>query len=179
MSSSLFQLYERQRDLFFLTQGLAKSVWLDHSQFLRIWQVSVRLGVENLFTEILARNTAIIGSTFCFSGDRGCGAPSEWLLCVFRGTMVFASGIASPKLRAKRYPGKTIARVYLPSFMVWLIIVWMSGRQFLEWSSSTTVRILTLSLPLLPTDVQRLSLSQVRILNGWHYCFNMTKQSID
>ena len=55
MSSNFFQCYEHQSDLFFLTQGLAKSMWSDHNQFLRIWQASVKLGLENLFTKILAR----------------------------------------------------------------------------------------------------------------------------
>ena len=55
VSPNLFHFYEQQRDLFLLTQGLAKSMWIDHSQFLQTWQASVQLGLENLFAEILAR----------------------------------------------------------------------------------------------------------------------------
>lgn len=36
--NGLYQTYERQRDLLFLAQGLTQGSWIDHGQFLQLWQ---------------------------------------------------------------------------------------------------------------------------------------------
>ena len=71
---NLFHLYEVQRDLFLVTHNLARFDWLDHSQFVAIWQGSVELGVENLFAEILARKHLQLSdphAAFMLIGDLG------------------------------------------------------------------------------------------------------------
>lgn len=71
---NLFHLYELQRDLFLFTHGLTRSDWLDHSLFVGIWQGSSEIGVENLFTEILARKHLQLSdphSAFMLIGDMG------------------------------------------------------------------------------------------------------------
>ena len=73
-SQSLFQLYEVQRDLFLMIHQLVRSDWLDHSLFVKIWQDSKERGVENLFTEILARKHIQLSdphAAFLLIGDMG------------------------------------------------------------------------------------------------------------
>lgn len=74
VSKSLFQLYEAQRDLFFITHQLVRSAWLDHSLFVKVWQDSKEWGVENLFAEILARKHLQLSdphAAFLIMGDIG------------------------------------------------------------------------------------------------------------
>lgn len=174
MSSSLFQLYERQRDLFFLTQGLAKSVWLDHSQFLRIWQVSVRLGVENPFTEILARKHLQLSdphSAFLVIGDVGA-----------RVLMYYASLEGQWSLR-RELLAQSEERV-----VSWQDYSTRISSQFYgliynclnEWQIVLSGLYQQLSHPdfvstLIANNVQRLSIVPSSDLNGSHYLFQYDK----
>lgn len=70
----IFQLYEHQRDLFFLTLGVTREECVDHGQFHRLWRQIVQLGIENIFTEILARKEIQLSdphSVFFIIGDIG------------------------------------------------------------------------------------------------------------
>ena len=74
MPRNSFHLYEVHRDLFLVTHNLARSYWLDHSQYVAIWQGSVELGIENSFAEILARKHLQLSdphAAFMLIGDKG------------------------------------------------------------------------------------------------------------
>jgi hypothetical protein len=54
--------------------GVTKKSWVDHSQFQIVWQQIVRLGLENLLTEILAWKEVYFSDPRFFScnwGHRG------------------------------------------------------------------------------------------------------------
>lgn len=71
---NLFQMYDLQSQYFFLVTGLKKFSWIDHTMFQLIWQQSTQWGVENLFSEILARRHVNLSdpySAFITLGDLG------------------------------------------------------------------------------------------------------------
>lgn len=86
----IFQLYENQRQLFFLVVGLKKVEWIDHHRFKELWQQRLEWGVENLFAEILARKHVYLSdpySTFMMIGDVGArillyysSLENQWIL---------------------------------------------------------------------------------------------------
>ena len=71
-TKSLWQMFEIQCQLFFVVTGLKGKEWLDHSRFQKLWQQSVKWGVDNLFVEILVRQRLNLSdpySAFVIIGD--------------------------------------------------------------------------------------------------------------
>ena len=69
---NLQHLYKLQRDLFLIMAGKKLEELLNEEQFQTLWEFSVRLKVENLFTKILARKhlrLLDIFATFLKIGD--------------------------------------------------------------------------------------------------------------
>lgn len=67
-------MFEVQCQLFFIVTGLKWKEWLDHSRFHKLWQQSVKWGVENLLVEILVRRRLNLSdpySVFVIIGDVG------------------------------------------------------------------------------------------------------------
>lgn len=87
----IFHMYESQCQLFLLAMGLQKIMWIDHSQFQRMWHQSEVWGVENIFVEILARREIQLSnpySAFIIIGDLGAriilyytSLESQWSHC--------------------------------------------------------------------------------------------------
>lgn len=61
---NLHHLYELQRDIFLIMAGKQIEDTLTHNQFQTMWEFSVELKVENLFTEILARKHLRLSDPF-------------------------------------------------------------------------------------------------------------------
>ena len=174
VSSNLFQFYEQQRDLFFLTQGLTKSMWIDHSQFLRIWQTSVKLGIENLFTEILARKHVLLSdphSAFLVIGDMGArvlmyyaSLEGQWssrheLLAQTEGRVVSWQDYST------RISSQFYGQAY-DSLNEWQIVLSGLYQQLLPTDFVSN---------LLANNIQRLSIVSSSDLTGSHYLFQYDK----
>ena len=174
VSPNLFHCYEQQRDLFLLTQGLTKSMWIDHSQFLQTWQASVQLGLENLFAEILARKHVQLSdphSAFMVIGDMGArvllyyaSLEGQWssrheLLTQNEGRVVSWQDY-STRVSSQFY-GLSYERLN-----EWQIVLSGLHQQLLHPDFVPT---------LLTNNIQRLSMVSSSDLTGSHYLFQYDK----
>jgi len=67
--------------------GVTKKSWVDHSQFQIVWQQIVRLGLENLLTEILAWKEVYFSDPHFFLVIGDIGARIFVILLILRESM--------------------------------------------------------------------------------------------
>jgi hypothetical protein len=170
----IFQLYEQQRDLLFLTLGVTRSECLDHSHFHRLWRQSVQLGVENLFTETLARKEIQLSdphSAFLIIGDIG----ARILLYYAQ----LESQWSSRKLRQNEREDRVVtwqdySLQITSQFYGQPVAILQGWREILVGLNQKLQQPEFLSA-LLTNNVQRMSIASSVNLTGSHYLFHHSK----